>query len=181
VTEASIPDATDLMAVVARYQSPLLRYVGHLLGRIDHEGVEDIVQETFIRLHHQVRNRGAASIAHLPTWLFRVAHNRTLDVVKHNTRRQRKHAVPVQDVAQAATDEFDALSEVLRDEARQVALEALNRLDETQRQVILLKVIQGLTFRQIAEILDLSLSAVNYRLQQGLNQLAHQLKRAGVV
>ena len=35
-------DAADLMAVVAHYQSPLLRYVGRMLGRLDHEA-EDIV------------------------------------------------------------------------------------------------------------------------------------------
>jgi RNA polymerase sigma-70 factor (ECF subfamily) len=169
------------MAVVARYQSPLLRYVGHLLGQSRHESVEDIVQDTFIRLHRQVQKRGADSIANLSTWLYRVAHNRTLDILRSNARRKPRHQAPVEEVARSATDEFDALGEVLREEARQVALEALARLDEDQRQVILLKVIQGLTFRQIAEILDVSLSAVNYRLQQGLTQLARDLKRAGVV
>lgn len=181
VTEPALPDPTDLMAVVARYQSPLLRYVGHLLGQRGHESAEDIVQETFIRLHRQVQNKGAHSIANLSTWLFRVAHNRTLDLLRSKARQKSRRPVPVEAVAQAAGDEFDALGEVLREEARQVALEALAQLDDDQRQVILLKVIQGLTFRQIAEILDVSLSAVNYRLQQGLTQLAHRLKRAGVV
>jgi len=175
------PDPTDLMAVVTHYQSPLLRYVGHLLGHVNHASAEDIVQETFIRLHRQVQRRGANSIANLSTWLFRVAHNRTLDILRHNARRKPKEQATVEAAAQAATDEFDALGEVLREEARQVALEALAQLDGDQRQVVLLKVIQGLTFRQIAEILDVSLSAVNYRLQQGLTQLAHRLKRAGVV
>ena len=62
VTEPAPPDPTDLMAVVTRYQSPLLRYVGHLLGQMGHESAEDIVQETFIRLHRQVQNKGAHSI-----------------------------------------------------------------------------------------------------------------------
>jgi RNA polymerase sigma-70 factor (ECF subfamily) len=180
-TRPAEPDPTDLMAVVAHYQSPLLRYVGHLLGQVNHESAEDIVQETFIRLHRQVQRRGANSIANLSTWLFRVAHNRTLDILRHNARRKPKEQATVEAAAQAATDEFDALGEVLREEARQVALAALAQLDDDQRQVVLLKVIQGLTFRQIADILDVSLSAVNYRLQQGLTQLARRLKRAGVV
>lgn len=178
-----IPEADDLMAVVKRFQSPLLRYVGKLLGGIDHEA-EDIVQDTFIRLHKQVQRKGKDSIAYLPTWLFRVAHNCTLDILRKRARRQPSKNTKVQSIEEAAeqaADEFDALGEVLRAEARQVALEALSHLEDQQRQVVLLKVIQGLTFRQIAEVLGVSLSTVNYRLNQGLNELACRLKQAGVV
>lgn len=81
-------DAGDLMAVVAHYQSPLLRYVGRMLGNVDHE-TEDIVQEAFVRLHRQVAGHGAGSVKHLTTWLFRVAHNLTIDMLRRRSRRKR--------------------------------------------------------------------------------------------
>jgi RNA polymerase sigma-70 factor (ECF subfamily) len=178
-----VPDAGDLMAVVARYQGPLLRYVGHMLGRIDDEA-EDVVQETFIRLHGQVAGHGSNSVEHLTTWLFRVAHNLTLDAIRRRTRLQRAAADTAESGAlseEQAADDLDALGEVLRREARDVALRELARLDDDLRQVLLLKIIQGMTLREVAEVVGVSLSAVNYRLNQGLSVLAQRLRRAGVM
>lgn len=176
-------DAGDLMAVVAHYQSPLLRYVGQMLGRIDHEA-EDIVQETFVRLHRQVAGHGSGSVKHLTTWLFRVTHNLTIDTMRRRSQRKRVPETAVDPSAlseEQAADELDALGEVLRQEARQVALRELAQLDDQQRQVVLLKVIQGMSLRQVAKVIGISVSLVNYRLNLGLTELARRLKKAGVV
>lgn len=184
ITGAGAPlDASDLMAVVAHYQSPLLRYVGQMLGRTDHEA-EDVVQEAFVRLHRQVTGHGSGSVKHLTTWLFRVTHNLTIDMLRRRSQRRRVPETAVDPSAlseEQAADELDALGEVLRQEARQVALRELAQLDERQRQVVLLKVIQGMTLRQVAKVVGISVSLVNYRLNQGLTELARRLRRAGVV
>lgn len=184
ITGAGAPlDASDLMAVVAHYQSPLLRYVGQMLGRTDHEA-EDVVQEAFVRLHRQVTGHGSGSVKHLTTWLFRVTHNLTIDMLRRRSQRRRVPETAVDPSAlseEQAADELDALGEVLRQEARQVALRELAQLDERQRQVVLLKVIQGMTLRQVAKVVGISVSLVNYRLNQGLTELAQRLRRAGVV
>ena len=180
---SGVPDAGDLMAVVALYQGPLLRYVGHMLGRVNDEA-EDVVQETFIRLHGQVAGHGANSVEHLTTWLFRVAHNLTLDAIRRRTRLQRPAegtAEPGVLSEEPAADDLDALGEVLRREARDAALRELAQLDDDLRQVLLLKIIQGMTLREVAEVVGVSLSAVNYRLNQGLTVLAQRLRRAGVM
>ena len=180
---ASALDASDLMAVVAHYQSPLLRYVGQMLGGTDHEA-EDVVQEAFVRLHRQVAGHGSGSVKHLTTWLFRVAHNLTIDLLRRRSRRKRAPETagnPAVLSDEQAADELDALGEVLRQEARQVALRELAQLDGQQRQVVLLKVIQGMTLRQVAEVVGISVSMVNYRLNQGLTELSQRLRRTGVV
>jgi RNA polymerase sigma factor (sigma-70 family) len=76
---------------------------------------------------------------------------------------------------------LDALGEVLRQEAREVALRELGELDEQYRQVVLLKIIQGMTLRQVAEVVGISTSLANYRLNKALAELARRLQRAGVV
>ncbi|MBN1124281.1 MAG: RNA polymerase sigma factor [Sedimentisphaerales bacterium] len=181
--DSPLPDASDLMAVVTHYQSPLLRYVGRMLDGVASDG-EDIVQEAFVRLHRQVARHGSSSIKNLTTWLYRVAHNLTIDARRRQLRQKYLDKVTVDsDVlsAEQVSDEFDALGEVLRREARQVALRELSRLDDLQRQVVLLKIIQGLTLREVAEVVGISVSMVNYRLNQGLNELAQRLRKAGVV
>ena len=171
------------MAVVTHYQGPLLRYVGRMLGPTDHEA-EDIVQETFVRLHRQVAGKGRQSVRNLATWLFRTAHNLTIDVLRRRSRRKRAAettADPAVLAQERAGDELDALSEVLRREAREAALRELARLDDQHRQIVLLKIIQGMTLRQVAEVVGISVSMVNYRLNKGLTELARRLQRAGVV
>ena len=184
IASAGAPlEASDLMAVVAHYQGPLLRYVGQMLGRIDNEA-EDIVQETFVRLHRQVAGHGSGSVKHLTTWLFRVTHNLTIDTMRQRSKRRRPPVTAVDPSAlseEHAADELDALGEVLRQEARQVALRELAQLDDQQRQVVLLKVIQEMSLRQVAKVIGISVSLVNYRLNQGLTELARRLKKAGVV
>ena len=102
---------------------------------------------------------------------------------KRERRRpqQEAHQASVAAVAAQAADEVDALEEVLRQEARQVALQELKDLEEPIRQVVLLKIIQGMSLRQVAKVVGVSLSTVNYRLNRGLTELARRLKNAGVV
>ena len=177
------PDPGDLMAVVAFYQGPLLRYVRQLLGRTD-IGTEDVVQETFIRLHRQVSSQGAKSVRHLNTWLFHVAHNLTLDLLRKKARQQSEASTstdPAMGTQERASEDLDAVGEAIRKEARQVALRELAQLDDPCRQVILLKVVQGMTLREVAEVVGVSISTVNARLNHGLTILAQRLRRAGVV
>jgi RNA polymerase sigma-70 factor (ECF subfamily) len=174
------------MTVVARYQGALLRYVGRMLGTMGDQS-EDVVQETFIRLHRQVSTQGWDSIKHPTTWLFQVAHNLTMDVLRQCKRRPEcVEGVPPSDRGQDARDtvaaeEMDALGEVIRQEARHAVLRELGRLEEQYRQVVLLKIIQGMSLRQVAEVVGVSLTTVNSRLNQGLSILAQRLRRAGVV
>lgn len=180
---APSPDPGDLMAVVARYQGSLLRYVGRMLGTTDHEA-EDIVQETFVRLHLQVSGKGRESIRNLTTWLFKTAQNLTVDVFRRRSRRIKTAATTAESAPLAeaqAAEELDALGEVLRQEARDVAFRELGKLDEQERQVVLLKIIQGMTLRQVAEVAGISTSLANYRLNKGLAELARRLKKSGVV
>ncbi len=175
----SLPRAEDLLATVSHYQSSLLRYVGRMLGGAASQGEsEDIVQETFIRLHRQVSTHGSGSIEHLTTWLFRVAHNLVLDALR---RRERQGPADPAAGAQEQAEEMDALGEIIRQEARQVVLRELNELDDSYRQVVLLKVVQGMSLRQVAEVVGVSVSTINYRLNQGLGLLAQRLRKAGVV
>jgi RNA polymerase sigma-70 factor (ECF subfamily) len=179
---AAAAPAGDLMAVVSHYQGPLLRYVGRMLGGVGDQR-EDVVQETFIRLHRQVCAHGWDSIKHLTPWLFQVAHNLTLDALRQKVRRKDADPASVDPAvtSEATVEEMDALGEAIRKEARQVVIRELAQLDDAYRQVVLLKVVQGMSLREVAEVVGVSLSTVNYRLNEGLGTLARRLRRAGVV
>lgn len=185
--------AVDFDLLVSRYESALLRYVGQLLGRGDQD-VEDIVQDAFLRLHRHVHQHGDAAIQNVSTWLYRVAHNLTMDTLRKRKVRRRVQQTLADPGSGAEGDRpqpaaaggsghggGDTLGDMERREACQRALSELATLPAHQKQALMLKMIEGMTIRQIAEVTQTSIGNVGYRIAQGLAELSRRLKNAGVI
>jgi len=173
----------DFAAVVARFEGPLLRYARQIVRQ--EADAQDVVQEAFLRLHRQVQQHGQASIQSMNAWLSRVTHNLAMDLL----RKRNLDAALQQNVAQDAprptaaspADDPANPGNLETREAAEIALAELNRLPAEQKQVILLRLIQGLKLAEISEVTGLSTGNVDYRVNQGLRELAKRLKNAGVI
>jgi len=151
----------EVVAMFEQLRSPLLRYL--LSFRIGPPDAEEIVQEVFLSLFQHLR-RGK-SRANLHGWLFRVAHNLAL---KNRTRAQR-HS-PAEPEAQ--TDSAPGPEEQLADLQRQGRLLAVVKaLPELDRCCLSLRA-EGLRYREIAEVLGISLGAVANSLEKSLSRLS---------
>lgn len=175
------PAESDLAAVIDQFQTPLLRYTGQILGA-DSGEVEEVVEDTFLRYHRQVTKYGAKSVSNIAGWLFRVAHNLARDVGRRRKRRKKLQddlmADPtVQPIGATATPGAD----VAQREACDLAMAELHRLPDVEQRILLLKIIQGLTLREISQIMGMRLSTVHYRLNRGLRNLSTRLDELGVV
>jgi RNA polymerase sigma-70 factor (ECF subfamily) len=133
-------DPTALEWLYDRYGEGLYRYA---LGLVASEAdAEDILQEVFLRLAG-MRRIGVRS---LRAYLFGAIRNEAIRIFKRR-RKHRSRYVPVEDVAlvEPAGEETDP-------EVTAAVNRALIRLPAAQREVVLLKVYEGLTFEEIAEI-----------------------------
>jgi len=188
---ASSPEATrrtgvtvkEFEALLDRYETPLLRYVRRVIGRGGEADAEDVVQETFLRLHKEIRKNGAAGIKQMTTWLYRVAYTRAIDVGRKRTRQRNAHDGYTQQVARPASGDHGADGAQLAAdrEAGRVAMDEVDRLPDQLRDTVLLKVIEGMTMKQIGEVMDTSPSNVCYRLKQAMQLLGQRLEEQGVV
>jgi len=162
--------AFDLAVIVRQYESPLLRYALSLLrGR--HDQAQDLVQDAFIRLHRQVDEKGSASILDMTSWLYRVVHNLSVDAARKRKSRDNAESAP------RPTNETEStLGSMIKREACRTAMTELDRLDEPQRQLIMLKVIEGLTLRQISEVTGMSVGNANYHLSRGMKELSRRMR-----
>ena len=173
----------DFAAILTRFEVPLLRYVGQIMGP-DHEAPEEVVQEAFLRLHRQVGRHGASSVENLSSWLFRVAHNLAVSKLR---RRELEKKLRDEAVREARADQpsplaaADTLDEVVRRELCRRVMAELDTLPQDQKQVLLLKVIEGFTFREIGEITGQAVSNVAYRINGGLRELARRLRSADLM
>lgn len=185
----------DFLKVLDEYEAKLLRYAATLLGgpgalantNDAGQAVQpgDLVQEAFLRLHRTCREHGGCAIEHPGAWLYRVVHNLAMDAIRQRVR-QRGAQQQIEDAARLRAATADASDEAAMGELEQrelvgLAMRLLGDLPEQQQQVITLKLLEGLTLRQIAVVLDSSPGSVNYHLNQGLARLAQQLRQKGVL
>lgn len=177
------PAIGDLATVIDRFETPLLRYVGQILG-VDSGDVEEVVEDTFLRFHRQVAKHGPKSVSNIAGWLFRVAHNLARDVGRRRKRRKKLQddvmADPtIQTIGTTGTTAPGA--DMARREACDLAMAELHRLYAVEQRILLLKIIQGLTLREIGQVMGMRLSTVHYRLNRGLRNLSTRLDKLGVV
>jgi len=158
----------ELAAIYDAYSGSLYRYLLALLSRA--EDAEDALQEVFVGL---LRRRGRGEIENLQAYLFRAARNQALTIRRKRKKRERESAA-------AALSWIDV--EACDPEAREMAIEVdrcLPRLPAEQREVMVLRLSEGLTFREIAELLGLPLNTATGRYRLGLSKLRALLKGAG--
>lgn len=137
---------------------------------------EDVVQETMIRAwQNRSQFRGEASIK---TWVLRIARNAAIDQL----RRQRDQAVDPQEFHTApatASSRYDPENIVEELDATTSLRVALDRLDDLTRSMIVLREIEGLSYKEIADALDVSLSNVKTRISRGRAKLQEVLYAQG--
>jgi RNA polymerase sigma-70 factor (ECF subfamily) len=152
-----------------RYLDRVYAYAFYQLG--DHHDAEDATERTFLaalRALPEFRDEGATFRA----WLFRIAHNTLANTLRSRSRR-RTEALP-EDLQRAAPDADPAQLVARADERRRI-LAAVRRLPDDRRQVILLRFVDGLSTREIAQVLDRSPGAVRVLQHRALRELAGQL------
>jgi RNA polymerase sigma-70 factor (ECF subfamily) len=146
---------------------------------------EDVAQEVFLGVARGLQGfRGTAS---LRSWLYRVTVNRAID---HLRRRARRPAVrlPSADVGQQPRDEFGASPSATPDPMVQAAAhdkaaavrEALEVLSPKLRAVLVLRYFEGLSYEELAEVLDCSMGTVKSRLFRAHSTFSEILTRRGI-
>lgn len=156
--------------LVERYEPVVAATVRGMLGPGDE--AEDVAQETFIRFWRSIGAfRGDSS---LKTYLTRIAINLSLNALKRRKRRQGR-IVP-ESVDEMAIAGGDDRHRVDRDDTRAVVRAGLERLDEKHRAVVLLRMIEGFSTAETAEILELPQGTVLSRLSRGMTKLEEILR-----
>ena len=140
-------DERAATAIVERHAGALARFAVRL--GVD-EDVDELVQDTFIKAFSALESFRADSS--LRTWLFTIERRLVIDRRRSAARRGREVAV---DDGDAAT-EYDALDALVADEAAQRLASAIGRLTRMQREVFTLRVQEGRSYKEIAEILESS-------------------------
>ncbi len=142
------------------------------------------VHEAFLRLHKHMDDKGRAGIRSLKTWLFVVARNLALDVIRKRGREKELWGGVFQDGMgdkQRVPRGDGELGKIMQKESCEQAVEELHKLPDEEKEVLVLRIMEGMTLREISLVTGLKVGNVDYRISKGLRQLADRLKTAGVI
>jgi RNA polymerase sigma-70 factor (ECF subfamily) len=160
---ASLAFATleaEVVALFDRLRSPLLRYLLGIGLRV--QDAEEVAQEVFLALFQHLKS--GKSRASLNAWVFRVGHNLAL---KRLASAKRQTEAETDAVDQAPSPEDRAVS----GQQQRRLLAVVTALPEIDRRCLYLRS-EGLRYREIAEVLDISLGAVSNSLTRSLERIA---------
>ena len=150
------------------------------------EDAQDLTQEVFVKIHYQL-DQYNPDLASLKTWIYRIAINQCLDFIKAKRTKKRFGFItslfypesnePIHDVPQASHPGI----EMEHKEELDQLLRIIYSLPEKQKTAIILSKIEDMPQKEVAEIMNLNIKAVESLLQRAKNNIENKLnKREGI-
>jgi len=175
VALAHAGDVEAFGRLVERNQDYVYNAVYHLVG--DERDAEDIAQDVFVKAYRSIgRFEGRSKFS---TWLYGIM----LNSVRSFWRRRTRRPTLVQDAAQEdesvrdpAAGGRNPFEESVRGERIEAVRAAIARLDEDLREIVVLRDIRGLSYDELADVLDLPDGTVKSRLHRARSALKELLE-----
>ena len=171
VASARAGDSQAFAALLGRYETRIVRLVR---GMVPESDVEDVTQEAFLKAYRKLGNFDGRSSFY--TWLYRVTANTAMDWRKRE--RHRRHAPlpegPEGDDAVPSAEAGPERSASRRELAARIDA-AIEALPEKYHEILVMREVEGLSYEEIAERLDMSKGTVESRLFRARERLREKL------
>jgi len=152
--------------LVERYESKLMRYARKFLR--DPDDAKDIVQEVFIKAYENIQSFDAAR--RFSPWIYRIAHNEFVNAIKKRARGPIL-GIDLDVVFPYLTAGETADDTALERDTKEMLEKFLDELDPKYREPLILYYLEGLSYKDMADILHIPMSTVGVRLARGKSQL----------
>lgn len=166
--EARLGSETAFSALFERFQTPLVNYIYRLVG--DWEAANDLAQDTFLKAYQALPRTD--DTLQISPWLYRIATNTALDALR---RRKRITWVPFLPELETQSPMPDTAARQAESDAIQ---QALAQVPADQRTCLVLNMYQGLSYKEIAEVLGISVNLVAVRIFRGREKFVDAYKKA---
>jgi RNA polymerase sigma-70 factor (ECF subfamily) len=163
IIQAQNGDSRMISALYQRYRVDVFRYLYYRTGNL--QAAEDLTSEVFLRMLRAIENYQPTGVS-FDAWLFQIARNVAID--HYRKSRHRQH-LPLDDELVARDERVE--NSVERELISENLAEALAQLNETQRDVIVMRFVVGMRIAQVAQTLHKSEDAIKGLQRRGLMAL----------
>lgn len=158
-----------------QFYPPLLLYATRLLV---HGDMEDVVQDAFVDLWH--RRNAMDDAAHIKSFLYRAVYTKSLNVIKHRNvvsgYAAECSALEMMRLTYYAPDNNPVDTDLENQELREKIDAAINELPDKRRQIFKMSYLHGMSNKEIAQVMDISVRTVEAQLYKALKYLRHRLE-----
>jgi RNA polymerase sigma-70 factor (ECF subfamily) len=170
-------EASAFDVLVARWEDRIRGAAYRILGSEDE--ARDVAQEAFLKAYRALS--GFKREARFSSWLYQIATNLCRDRLRRRRARPQVSLEALEETGPVIVETRPGADErLLERDLAEAVRRAIHALPEEQREVVILKEYQELTFLEIAQALDVPVSTVKTRLYRGLVQLRLRLETEGV-
>ena len=156
--------------LVHRHYASIYRFLLHLSGNVS--SAEDLTQETFAAAWAGIGRFGGR--ASLKTWLYKIAYGKFVDL-KRQSKVSQTAIEQLQRQNNSPAETRNPLAEAMTEERSARVYAAVGELNRDEREVIVLHYFQGLSFREMAAVLNEPTGTVKGRTSRALGQLKQSL------
>ncbi len=154
--------------LVQEYKERLYWHIRKIV--LDHDDANDVVQNTFIKVHLNIENFNENST--LFTWMYRIATNEALNFIKSKAK---KIGLKNEEWIEAIADNLEADPFFDGDEAALILQKEISKLPEKQRIVFNMRYFDGMNYNSISEILDTSVGALKASYHHAVKKIKTKL------
>lgn len=159
-------DSNSFGVLVERYEKKLLRYGRKFLST--REDIEDIVQEVFMKAYQGIKSFDTHK--RFSPWIYRIAHNGFVNGLKKKSRNPLSY-IDFDTLFPHPAYEDPALKEREEKEIRELIDKGLGELDHKYREALILYYLEDMSYKDIAEILEVPTGTVGIRIKRGREAL----------
>lgn len=163
--------------LVRKYKTTVFNTIYSIMGNA--QEADDIAQEVFLKVYTKADSfKGESSFS---TWLYRITVNRCIDelrrrknkIISYETEFNQEEKLKLKDVL--ASRENDITEKLRQKELQDIIQKAMNSLPEKYRIILTLKEIEGLSYKEISQIMKISLAKVKIWLFRARQKLKGKL------
>lgn len=153
--------------IIQRYQSKLLKYAQYLIK--DYHQASDVVQNTFIKAY--VNLNSFNSQKKFSSWLYRIAHNEAMNIVKKHHRE-----TPLLDHMDFESN-IDLEDDLIKKELQRKTHQCLDQLNIIYKEPLALYFLQDKSYQEISDILRIPISTVSTRISRAKTYMKKYVKK----
>jgi RNA polymerase sigma-70 factor (ECF subfamily) len=172
-------DEAAFAEIMSRYRSPITNYLYRFLN--DYEEAVDLAQETFVRVYFAL-DRYHTGFA-FSTYIYRIATNLAISELRRRKRRRLLSLTGLFQSDDGEATEFQVRDErqlqdagLVEDEQSQLIARAIASLPEKYRVAVVLRDVEGRSYEEIAEVMQLGLGTTKSRISRGRGLLKDKLE-----
>ena len=174
IERASGGDANAFNRLLSQHERRMYAVAMRMCG--NREDAQDCLQEAMLRIYRAIGSfKGQSTFS---TWVYRITMNTCLDELRRKKNKQNASLDNLLDMGWSPTDGSNTPEKsAMQSEVRQCLHAAIRELPEDMRAAVVLRDLQGLSYEEIAQTLDINVGTIKSRISRGREKLREKLKQ----